>query len=71
MLDMILTITSVKLLALYLLLDANEVFCMVAMRPATLLDIESEIYVLLFKKNRVSGSKLSNPQFMFVVSSVP
>ena len=26
--------------------------------PATLPDIESEIYVLLFQKNRVSGSKL-------------
>ena len=40
------TITSVKLLALYLLLDANEVFLQ-GMLPATLPDIESEIYVLL------------------------
>ena len=60
-----------KLLALYLLFDANEVF-LHGMRPATLLDIESEIHVLLFqKKNKVSGSKLSNLQFMFIVSSVP
>ena len=64
------TITSVKLLALYLLLEASEVF-LHGMLPATLLDIESEIHVLLFQKNRVSGSKLSNLQFMFIVSSVP
>ena len=38
------------------------------MLPATLLDIESDLYALLFKKNRVSSS---NPQFMFIVSSVP
>ena len=41
------------------------------MLPATLPDIESEIYALLLQKNRVSGSKLSNPQFMFTVSYVP
>ena len=41
---------------------------MQGMLPATLLDIESEIYS---KKNRVSCSKLSNLQFMFTVISVP
>ena len=70
MLDMVFTITYVKLLALYLLLDANEVFLHGSL-PPTLLDIESEMYVLLFQKKKVSGSKLSNLQFMFMVSSVP
>ena len=72
MLDMVFTITSVKLLALYLVLDANEVF-LHGMLPATLPDIESEIIICITfpKKNKVSGSKLSNLQFMFIVSSVP
>ena len=58
-----------KLLALSLLFDANEVF-LHGRLPPTLPDIESEIYIT-FQKNKVSGSKLSNPQFMFIVSSVP
>ena len=51
MLDMVFTITSVKFLALYLLLDTNEVF-LYGMLPATLPDIESEIYALLFQKKQ-------------------
>ena len=42
MLDMVFTITSVKLLVLYLMLDANEVF-LHGRLPPTLPDIESEI----------------------------
>ena len=42
LLDMVFTVTSVKLLALYLLLDANEVF-LHGRLPPTLPDIESEI----------------------------
>ena len=45
------TITSVKFLAMYLLLVPNEVFAdMQDMLPAKLPDIESEIYTLLFQK---------------------
>ena len=51
MLDMVFTITSVKLLALYLLFDAKE-DCLHGMWPATLLDIEIEIYVLLFQRKQ-------------------
>ena len=67
---MIFTITSVKLLALYLLLNANEVF-LHGRLPPTILDIESEIVYYVSKKKKVSGSKLSNLQFMFIVSPVP
>ena len=59
-----------KLLALYLLLEPSEGI-LHGMLPATLPDIESEIYVLLFQKKRMFSSKLSNPQFMCIVSSVP
>ena len=68
-------IKSVKLLAMYVSSAWTQwsLFAdMHGMLPATLPDIESDIYALLFqKKNRVSSSKLSNLQFMFVVSSVP
>ena len=37
------------------------------MLPATLPDIESEIYALPFQKKTVSGSKLSNLQVMSFV----
>ena len=62
-----------KLLAMYLLLKSSEFFCQNAMcmLPATLPDIESEICALLLKKTGVSGSRLLNPQFMFIVSSMP
>ena len=52
------------------LLNANEVF-LHGRLPSTLPDIESEIVYYVSKKNKVSGSKLSNLQFMFIVSSVP
>ena len=60
-----------KLLALYLLLEPCEVVFanMQGMLPATLPDIESEMYALLFQKKTVSSSKLSNPQFMLIVGS--
>ena len=50
MLDMVFTITSVKLLALYLLLNGNKVF-LHGRLPPTLLDIESEIVYYVSKKN--------------------
>ena len=73
MLDMyscVFTITSVKLLAVCRLLELSEVF-FADMLPATLPDIKCEIHALLFQIDGVSSSKLSNPQFMYIVSSVP
>ena len=61
-------------IARYFCLNPVKFFAdMHGMLPATLLDIESEIIICIIfpKKNKVSDSKLSNPQFMFIVSSVP
>ena len=56
------TITPVKLLAMYLLLELSEVFFanMQDMLATKLPDIESEIYALLFQKNRVSDQMCSS-----------
>ena len=58
---------------MYLLLEPSFFDNMHDMLPAALPDIESEIciWITFPKKNRVSGSKLSNPQLMLTVSSVP
>ena len=61
----------VKLLATYLLLEPSEYFlptCKVYVASYTTGHWQSDICITF---NTISSSKLSNPQFMFIVSSVP